>query len=168
MADFEINGDFERVSKALSGTTKSITSIQKGILSIIGRGTRSEIKKITKSIKGNGLIAGRYPYSISSAFTYKVKADGSKVSVFPKKIEKNRPNDLTIPVISTLNYGKNISVRNGRKYLVFQTADGWKKCKSVRIPGHHFIEAGKQYAGSAKYMNEVEKYVQKELDKYWR
>lgn len=168
MADFEIYGDFEKVSKALSGTTKSVKSIQKGILSIIGRGARAEIKKITKSIKGNGLVAGRYPYSIANAFTYKVKADGSKVSVYPKKIEKNRSNDLTVPVISTLNYGKNITVRNGRKYLVFQTSDGWKKCKSVKIPGHHFVEAGKSYAGSSKYNNEVEKYIQKELDKYWR
>lgn len=160
--DFTINADIEKVSKALNGTTKEMKSIIRGVLGIVGRGTRQEVNKVTRAIKGNGMIAGRYPYSVAKSFMYKVAKDGSKVSVFPRKIEKGRKNDLTIPVISTLNYGKVIYPRRGRNYLVFPLQDGsFLKVKSVRITGRHFVEAGKNYAVSSKYMSDVDKYIQK-------
>ena len=87
---------------------------------------------------------------LRKAYTYKVKKDGSSASVYPKALASK---DRTIfPKAMTLSYGHEGPTKR---------ASNWY------IKPRGFVQAGKRFADSGAYMDEVEKMVSKELDKYW-
>lgn len=73
---------------------------------------------------------------------YGYKATSSKVNIYIKYAKNG---DKIFPKVFTLNYG----------------LEG-----SKRIP-KAFVQQGEKYAESNAYMPEVEKMIQKELNKYW-
>lgn len=146
MAQFlSIQTDISQVQDALAGTSKSLKSIQKSVLRIAAKGTANAVKAAIRTSDLNKRTG-----ELQKAYTYKVKKDGSEANVFPKAINSG---DRTIfPKAMTLSYGH---------------SGPTKRAKAWFIAPRNFVQAGDQYAESGKYMDEVQKYIDKELDKYW-
>lgn len=146
MAQFlSIQTDISEVQDALAGTSKSLKSIQKSVLRIAAKGTANAVKAAIRTSDLN-----RRTGELQKAYTYKVKKDGSEANVFPKALNSG---DRTIfPKAMTLSYGH---------------SGPTKRAKAWFIAPRNFVQAGDQYAESGKYMDEVQKYIDKELDKYW-
>lgn len=146
MAQFlSIQTDISEVQDALAGTSKSLKSIQKSVLRIAAKGTANAVKAAIRTSDLN-----RRTGELQKAYTYKVKKDGSEANVFPKALNSH---DRTIfPKAMTLSYGH---------------SGPTKRAKAWFIAPRNFVQAGDQYAESGKYMDEIQKYIDKELDKYW-
>ena len=145
MAPLNIQTDISEVQNALAGTSKSLKSIQKATLRIAAKGTANTIKAAIRSSdlqKRTG--------ELQKAYTYKVKKSGDEANVFPKALAGK---DLTIfPKAMTLSYGHQGAT---------------KRAKAWFIAPRNFVQTGEQYAESGKYMDDVQKYIDKELEKYW-
>lgn len=147
MANQIINAhvEIEEVQKALAGTSKSLMSIQKSVLRIAAKGTAKQIKAAISTSdlhKRTGELA--------KAYVYKVKKDGSEANVFPKALTSK---DRTIfPKAMTLSYGHEGPT---------------KRAKAWHIAPRGFVQSGQQYAESGSYMDNVQKMIDKELEKYW-
>ncbi len=137
--------DIEDVEKALAGTSKSLKSIRKSVLRIAAKETA---KRVKAAINTSDLQ--RRTGELLKAYVYKVKKDGSAASVFPKALSGN--GNTIFPKAMTLSYGH----------------DGpTKRASHWHIAPRGFVQAGQQYAESGAYMEEVQKMVNKELEKYW-
>lgn len=137
--------DIEEVQKALAGTSKSLKSIQKATLRIAAKGTANTIKA---AIRSSDLE--RRTGELQKAYVYKVRKDGSEANVFPKALTAK---DRTIfPKAMTLSYGH---------------SGPTKRAKAWFIAPRNFVQAGQQYAEKGQYMDDVQKYIDKELEKYW-
>lgn len=145
MALLNIQTDISEVQNALAGTSKSLKSIQKATLRIAAKGTANTIKAAIRSSdlqKRTG--------ELQKAYTYKVKKSGDEANVFPKALAGKA---LTIfPKAMTLSYGHQGAT---------------KRAKAWFIAPRNFVQTGEQYAESGKYMDDVQKYIDKELEKYW-
>lgn len=145
MALLNIQTDISEVQDALSGTSKSLKSIQKATLRIAAKGTANAVKA---AIRTSDLQ--RRTGELQKAYTYKVKKNGDEANVFPKALTGK---DRTIfPKAMTLSYGHQGPT---------------KRAKSWFIAPRNFVQAGEQYAEKGQYMDDVQKYIDKELEKYW-
>lgn len=145
MALLNIQTDISEVQDALSGTSKSLKSIQKATLRIAAKGTANAVKA---AIRTSDLQ--RRTGELQKAYTYKVKKNGDEANVFPKALTGK---DSTIfPKAMTLSYGHQGPT---------------KRAKSWFIAPRNFVQAGEQYAEKGQYMDDVQKYIDKELEKYW-
>ena len=137
--------DIEEVEKALAGTSKSLKAIRKSVLRIAAKETA---KRVKAAISASDLQ--RRTGELAKAYVYKVKKDGSEANVFPKALTGN--GRTIYPKAMTLSYGH----------------DGpTKRAASWHIAPRGFVQSGQQYAESGAYMTEVQKMVDKELEKYW-
>ena len=137
--------DVQPVLDALSGTSKSIESIEKSVLRIAAKETAKCVRAAVVSSDLNVRTG-----ELRKAYTYKVKKYGSSASVYPKALVGK---DRTIfPKAMTLSYGHEGPTKR---------ASNWY------IKPRGFVQAGQRFADSGAYMDEVEKMVSKELDKYW-
>jgi len=137
--------DIEEVEKALAGTSKSLKAIRKSVLRIAAKETA---KRVKAAINASDLH--RRTGELSKAYVYKIKRDGSEANVFPKALSGK---DKTIfPKAMTLSYGHDGATKR---------ASNW------HIAPRGFVQSGQQYAESGAYMTEVQKMVDKELEKYW-
>ena len=137
--------DIEEVEKALAGTSKSLKAIRKSVLRIAAKETA---KRVKAAISASDLH--RRTGELLKAYVYKVKKDGSEANVFPKALTGN--GRTIFPKAMTLSYGH----------------DGpTKRAASWHIAPRGFVQSGQQYAESGAYMTEVQKMVDKELEKYW-
>lgn len=145
MALLNIQTDISEVQDALAGTSKSLKSIQKATLRIAAKGTANAVKA---AIRTSDLQ--RRTGELQKAYTYKVKKNGDEANVFPKALTGK---DRTIfPKAMTLSYGHQGPT---------------KRAKSWFIAPRNFVQAGEQYAEKGQYMDDVQKYIDKELEKYW-
>lgn len=145
MALLNIKTDITEVQEALAGTSKSLKSIQKTTLRIAAKGTANTVKA---AIRSSDLE--RRTGELLKAYTYKVKKSGDEANVFPKALTGK---DSTIfPKAMTLSYGH---------------SGPTKRAKSWFIAPRNFVQAGEQYAEKGQYMDDVQKYIDKELEKYW-
>lgn len=134
---FLVEADISKAQEALAGTSKSLLSIQRQTLGIIGKRVRNETVRAIKS------TVQKRTGELFKAYRYKVKKDGSEVNVFPKS---QKGNGSIFPKAMALNYG---------------TKDG-------RLKPRNFVQAGEKYAESSRYEADIDKMIQKELDKYWK
>lgn len=145
MALLNIQTDISEVQDALAGTSKSLKAIQKATLRIAAKGTANTVKA---AIRTSDLK--RRTGELQKAYTYKVKRNGNEAVVFPKALTVK---DRTIfPKAMTLSYGHNGAT---------------KRAKSWFIAPRNFVQAGERYAENGSYMDDVQKYIDKELEKYW-
>ncbi|MCR4627397.1 MAG: hypothetical protein K5640_07080 [Treponema sp.] len=137
--------EIEEVQQALSGTSKSLKSIQKSVLRVAAKSTANRVKAAIISSDLHKRTG-----ELQKAYVYKVKKDGNEANVFPKALTGT---DRTIfPKAMTLSYGH----------------DGpTKRAKNWRIAPRGFVQAGEQFAEAGGYMNDVQKLIDKELQKYW-
>ena len=137
--------DVSAVQDALSETSKSLKSIQRSTLRIVARATA---KTVRAAIISSDLHVRTG--ELRKAYTYKVKRDGSEANVYPRALTNG---DRTIfPKAMTLSYGHNGPTKRFRNW---------------RIAPRGFVQRGQQYAENGGYMDEVQKLIDKELEKYW-
>lgn len=137
--------DTKEVEKALSGTTKSLKSIQKKTLSIIARGAIKQIKASIKS--GTHKRTGE----LLKAYKYKAGKNGT-ASIFPKALADGGSGNKIFPKASVLSYGHTGATR---------------RAKSFTIKAVGFVQQGDQYIDSGAYVKDIDKMIDKELEKYW-
>ena len=137
--------DVSAVQDALSKTSKSLKSIQRSTLRVVARATAKTVRAALISSDLHVRTG-----ELRNAYTYKVKKDGNEANVYPRALT-NR--DLTIfPKAMTLSYGHNGPTKRFRNW---------------RIAPRGFVQRGQQYAENGDYMDEVQKLIDKELEKYW-
>ena len=137
--------DVSAVQDALSETSKSLKSIQRSTLRIVARATA---KTVRAAIISSDLHVRTG--ELRKAYTYKLKRDGSEANVYPRALTNG---DRTIfPKAMTLSYGHQGPTKRFRNW---------------RIAPRGFVQRGQQYAENGDYMDEVQKLIDKELDKYW-
>ena len=137
--------DVSAVQDALSETSKSLKSIQRSTLRIVARATA---KTVRAAIISSDLHVRTG--ELRKAYTYKLKRDGSEANVYPRALTNG---DRTIfPKAMTLSYGHQGPTKRARNW---------------RIVPRGFVQRGQQYAENGDYMDEVQKLIDKELDKYW-
>jgi hypothetical protein len=137
--------DVSAVQDALSETSKSLKSIQRSTLRVVARATAKTVRAaiITSDLH---VRTGE----LRKAYTYKLKRDGTEANVYPRALTSG---DRTIfPKAMTLSYGHNGPTKRFRNW---------------RIAPRGFVQRGQQYAENGDYMDEVQKLIDKELEKYW-
>jgi hypothetical protein len=137
--------DVSAVQDALSETSKSLKSIQRSTLRIVARATAKTVRAaiITSDLH---VRTGE----LRKAYTYKLKRDGTEANVYPRALISG---DRTIfPKAMTLSYGHNGPTKRFRNW---------------RIAPRGFVQRGQQFAENGGYMDEVQKLIDKELEKYW-
>ena len=137
--------DVSAVQDALSETSKSLKSIQRSTLRIVARATAKTVRAaiITSDLH---VRTGE----LRKAYTYKLKRDGTEANVYPRALTSG---DRTIfPKAMTLSYGHNGPTKRFRNW---------------RIAPRGFVQRGQQFAENGGYMDEVQKLIDKELEKYW-
>ncbi len=137
--------DVSAVQEALSETSKSLKSIQRSTLRVVASATA---KTVRAAIISSDLHVRTG--ELRKAYTYKLKRDGSEANVYPRALTNG---DRTIfPKAMTLSYGHQGPTKRFRNW---------------RIAPRGFVQRGQQYAENGDYMDEVQKLIDKELDKYW-
>jgi hypothetical protein len=137
--------DVSAVQDALSETSKSLKSIQRSTLRVVARATA---KTVRAAIISSDLHVRTG--ELRKAYTYKLKRDGTEANVYPRALTSG---DRTIfPKAMTLSYGHNGPTKRFRNW---------------RIAPRGFVQRGQQYAENGDYMDEVQKLIDKELEKYW-
>lgn len=137
--------DVSAVQDALSETSKSLKAIQRDTLRVVARATA---KTVRAAIISSDLHVRTG--ELRKAYTYKLKRDGSEANVYPRALTSG---DRTIfPKAMTLSYGHQGPTKRFRNW---------------RIAPRGFVQRGQQYAENGDYMDEVQKLIDKELDKYW-
>ena len=137
--------DVSAVQDALSETSKSLKSIQRSTLRVVARATAKTVRAaiITSDLH---VRTGE----LRKAYTYKLKRDGTEANVYPRALTSG---DRTIfPKAMTLSYGHQGPTKRFRNW---------------RIAPRGFVQRGQQYAENGDYMDEVQKLIDKELEKYW-
>lgn len=146
---FEIIADFTPVTKALEQTSLSMKSINRKILTHIGKQTVVKVKAGIRSTYSPPSKYYKRTGALVKAWTYTTKKDGSSMTVYPRSIytgdaaRKNR--QWAAGLSSILSYG---------------TSDG-------RIKPRSFIQKGESYAAGNSYMPDIQNIIDKELTKYW-
>ena len=137
--------DVSAVQEALSETSKSLKSIQRSTLRVVASATA---KTVRAAIISSDLHVRTG--ELCKAYTYKLKRDGSEANVYPRALTSG---DRTIfPKAMTLSYGHQGPTKRFRNW---------------RIAPRGFVQRGQQYAENGDYMDEVQKLIDKELEKYW-
>lgn len=137
--------DVSAVQDALSETSKSLKAIQRDTLRVVARATA---KTVRAAIISSDLHVRTG--ELRKAYTYKLKRDGSEANVYPRALTSG---DRTIfPKAMTLSYGHQGPTKRARNW---------------RIVPRGFVQRGQQYAENGDYMDEVQKLIDKELNKYW-
>lgn len=137
--------DVSAVQEALSETSKSLKSIQRSTLRVVASATA---KTVRAAIISSDLHVRTG--ELRKAYTYKLKRDGSEANVYPRALTSG---DRTIfPKAMTLSYGHQGPTKRFRNW---------------RIAPRGFVQRGQQYAENGDYMDEVQKLIDKELEKYW-
>lgn len=153
-----IRADIEDVQERLSQTSKSLKSIRRQTVGIAARTTVKQIKTVIRA------TTKRHTGELLKTYGYKVKKDGTSAGIFPKTVSTN--NHLILAKIASLSYGNDISI-NRRKWLQVNGKGYFARPKTVHIDPRGFVQSGETFAGTGAYMAEVEKMIQKELDKLW-
>lgn len=138
--------DVSAVQEALSETSKSLKSIQRSTLRVVARATA---KTVRAAIISSDLHVRTG--ELRKAYTYKLKKDGTEANVYPRAVS-SRGERTIFPKAMTLSYGHEGPTKRARNW---------------RIVPRGFVQRGQQYAENGDYMDEVQKLIDKELDKYW-
>ncbi len=142
MADrISIEVDTREVQEALKGTSLAIDKIEKKAVGIVLKGTLKAVRsEYRKTLRPANSI--RYERTGALYKSFRISNKGSYGNVYPRAVSNGR--NWAMGLACILNYG----AKNG-------------------IKPRGFIQKGEQYASSGAYSTEIDKMVDKELDKYW-
>ena len=137
-------GAFLSVEADVHGAQKALEGTKKSLKSVrvgvLRIVARGAVKAIKSGIRASGIQ--RRTGELLKCYHYKVKKNGSEVNIFPKANGGSR----IFPKVYVLNYG----------------------LPGTRHRPYSFIEKGEKYAEENSYDNEINKFIQNELKKYWR
>ena len=145
-----ISVDVSSAQEYLRETALKIPQIEKKVLRLVGKEAAKETNKAVKSTldtSTKAIIGHRYTYNMNKMYTYG-KAKDHSLTVYPKAVAGGT---LIIPVSTTLNYGYDAGAKRG-----------------PHVTGRGFVQMGESYVKTGRYMPEVQKLVDKELEKYNR
>lgn len=145
-----VSVDVSDAQEMLRETYLSIPSIESKVMRLVGKLTAQETTKAVKatvSTSSHSILAHRYTYNMNRMYTYG-KVKNHSLTVYPKPVTGGT---LIIPVSTTLSYGYDAGSKRG-----------------PHVVGRGFVQAGEVYAKSKRYMPEVQKLVDRELEKYNR
>lgn len=145
--------DAADAKETLGKIQRTIPSVEAKALRLVGRLTANEMNRNLRSsvhASPHSMLAHRYPYKLSQTFKAG-KLSNHRLTVSPRKLDETRENDLIIPVIHALNYGYDMGSGRG-----------------PHIIGRGFIQSGDAYVASDRYSQDVQKLVDKEIDKLER
>lgn len=149
----EVVVDASDTQETLKKIQRAIPSVEAKALRLVGRLTAKEMNKSLRgavNARAHSILAHRYPYNLSQTFK-SGKLRNHRLTVSPRKLDDTRSNDLIIPVIHSLNYGYDMGSGRG-----------------PHIIGRGFIQSGDAYVASDRYSQDVQKLVDKEIDKLER
>lgn len=140
-----VEAEIDEVEKALEGTSKSFTSIQKQALGILARNTVKNVRQlIRQGIKDKPRSTGE----LQKSYGFRVKKDGSEANVYPRGASGSK----IFPKAFIQNYGHSGPTAR---------ASDW----TIKPKG--FIEWGENLLASRQYDEQLSKMVDKQLAKYW-
>jgi hypothetical protein len=140
-----VDAELEAVQKALAGTRKSFTSIQKQALGIIAR---KGVQKVRQEIKSSIQNKERSTGELQKAYAFRVKKNGSEANLYPRGASGSK----IFPKAYVQNYGY---------------AGATVKSPSWNIKPKAFVENTESYLNENNFDSELSKMVNKVLDKYW-
>lgn len=135
-----VTADISEAQKALAGTSKSLTNIRNGVLRIAGS---YALKKVKEAIRGSGLK--KRTGELNKAYIRKVNTRKGEVNLYP--VSLNDRKKTIFSKAQALSYGAH--------------KGNW------RLTGKGFVQKGWSAVEWDGYQAEVEKYIDKELKKYW-
>lgn len=139
-----VHADIEGVQQALKGTAKSMKSIRKQALGIVGR---VESKAVRQAITAS---TGKRTGDLRKAYSYKVAKDGSTVTVWPRPKDKMEEGRKVFLKSVILSYGYDAGHRKG-----------------PHVAARNFVQKGREAIDRGDYVAELQKMIDKELKKYW-
>lgn len=137
--------EISEVKKALEGTSKSLTSIQKQALGILAR---NSVKKLRAFIRDGIKDRSRSTGELQKAYGFRVKKDGSEANVYPR----GESGSKIFPKAFIQNWGHEGSTA---------------RAKSWRIKPKGFVGRAENLLASRAYDEELSKMIDKSLGKYW-
>lgn len=138
------SGQILSVEVDVSKAKQALSGTSKSLVSIsrqsLGIIARETVAVLKKEIR---TTTGKVTGELLKAYRYKVSKDGSQANVFPKALNGEK---TIFPKVMALSYGRE--------------KDGLKP--------RGFVQKGKEYVEKGSYENELQKMVDRELDKYWK
>ena len=137
----------DEAREALEGLGKSMSTIEMKVVRVAARGAVKAVKTAIRSATPK--IQSRTG-ELLKAYRYKARKSKHEAVVYPKALAGS---STIFPKAMTLSYGHHGPTSR---------ASDWN------IPARGFVQTGQQYLESGSYMAEVEKTVQRELERYWK
>lgn len=149
-----IKTDLDEAMKLFDGLEKESPKIRRRLLAGIGTTVKNkakrEYKALLKQKSGN----------LYKSLKRRVIKSGKAVVVDAKARAKNQ-----VFYGYALAEGSTITAKS-QKYLTFQVDGKWVKKESVKLPENDYIsKPAERYLGSAEYRQQIDRLVQKEIDK---
>lgn len=158
MAEFiSIETDLKEVMGAFDALEKQASTIQRHLLAGIGSKAVSIVKKnYAMSLKkGTG--------NLYKNIKRMVVRSGNAVVIASKALSENKKF-----YGYALSKGSTITAKN-QEYLTFKIGDKWIKKHSIKLPERDWFQKPvENYIGSREYDEQIEKLVQKEVDKLFK
>lgn len=140
-----VEAEVGEVQKALAGTSKSFTSIQKQALGILAR---NAVKSIGQKIRAGIKDRERSTGELQKAYAFRVKKDGSEANVYPKGASGSK----IFPKAYVQNYGY---------------SGATKRAKDWNVAPKAFVEYTENLLESNAFDSQLDKMVDKVLQKQW-
>lgn len=149
-----IQTDLDEAMKLFDGLEKESPKIRRRLLAGIGTTVKNkakrEYKTLLKQKSGN----------LYKSLKRRVIKSGKAVVIDAKARAENQ-----VFYGYALAEGSTITAKND-KYLTFQIDGKWVKKESVKLPENDYIsKPAERYLGSSEYRQQIDKLVQKEIDK---
>lgn len=140
-----VEAQVDEVQKALSGTSKSMRSIQKQALGIMARkGVKLVRRHIRETIKDRGRSTG----TLAKSYGFRVKRDGSQANIYPR----GEAGAAIFPKAFVNNWGHSGATKR---------AEDW------RVAPKGFVQRTEEELSSDSFDTELGAMVDKVLRKYW-
>lgn len=137
----------DEAREALEGMGKSLSSIEMKMVRVAAKGT---VKAVKSAIRSASPKLQSRTGELIKAYRYKARKGKHDAVVYPKGLAGS---STIFPKAMTLSYGH---------------SGPTKRASDWNIPARGFVQTGRQYLESGSYMAEVEKTVQRELERYWK
>lgn len=140
-----VEAQVDEVQRALSGTSKSMRSIQKQALGIIARkGVKLVRKHIRETIRDRGRSTG----TLAKSYGFRVKKDGSQANIYPR----GEAGSAVFPKAFVNNWGY---------------SGGTKRAKDWSFAPKGFVQRTEAELSQDSFDTELGAMVDKVLRKYW-
>lgn len=137
------SGQILSVEVDVSKAKQALSGTSKSLVSIsrqsLGIIARGTVTVLKKEIRAT---TDKITGELLKAYRYKVSKDGSHANVFPKALNGER---TIFPKVMALSYGR----------------------KKDALKPRGFVQKGEEYVEKGRYEDELQKMIDRELDKYW-